>query len=294
MWVEMITPGSIAGPTQLSESRKRALLALLGDEDPVVFEAVRSQLLLHGQEVVEWLEPHVLSPDPLLRRRAKEIIAHFSRQTADIQFLQFCLKQGEDLDLETGAWLLATTQFPEICVDGYRAVLDDFTAELRDRRIVTGDAEEVLEGINDHLFGTLNFRGNEENYYDPDNSYLNRVVDRRTGNPIALSILYIVIARRLRLPVAGIGLPGHFICRFQSSLAELYIDPFNRGRLLTKADCLQYLMQGTLGLRDDDLSPVSSRRMLLRVCGNLHQIYARQKQLEQVTRLQRYIVALAR
>ena len=98
----------------------------------------------------------------------------------------------------------------------------------------------------------------------------------------------------MRLPVAGIGLPGHFICRYQSSSAEIYVDPFNHGRLLTKADCVQYLQQGNFGVRDNYLAPVSPRRMLLRICGNLHQIYLHLEMAEEATRLQRYLVALAR
>jgi regulator of sirC expression with transglutaminase-like and TPR domain len=103
-----------------------------------------------------------------------------------------------------------------------------------------------------------------------------------------------LVGRRLKLPLAGIGLPGHFICRFQSSSVELYIDPFNRGKLLSKADCVQYLLQGNYTVRDDYLGPISPRRMLLRICGNLHQIYVHLGQGEAATRLQHYLVALAR
>ena len=106
--------------------------------------------------------------------------------------------------------------------------------------------------------------------------------------------MYLLLARRLRLPVAGIGLPGHFICRYQSSAAEIYFDPFNRGRILTKADCVHYLINANCNLQDDYLTPVSSRRLLLRVCSNLHQVYQRLEQADEMTRLQRYLVALAR
>jgi regulator of sirC expression with transglutaminase-like and TPR domain len=144
------------------------------------------------------------------------------------------------------------------------------------------------------VFVELGFGGNEENYYEPENSYLNRVIDRRTGNPINLCLLYILLARRLRLPVAGIGMPGHFVCRYQSTAFELFIDPFNHGKFLTKAECVQYLVRGNYSIRDDYLSPVTPRRMLLRICGNLHQIYLHQEQTDETTRLQRYLVALAR
>ncbi len=286
--------GATEVPEQLSESQRSALISLLADEDPAVYQVVRQRIISYGAEASEWVRPYLLSEDPALRRRAREIVLLFERQMADNRFLEFCLKQGEDCDLERGAWLLALTQFPDINVAGYQALLDSFAADLRGWVNPAAAAEDLLGGINRYLFSELNFRGNTENYYDPDNSYLNRVLDRRIGNPINLCLVYLLLSRRLRLPITGVGLPGHFICRYQSSSEELFIDPFNAGKLLTKADCVQYLLQGNFSVRDDYLSPVSPRRMLLRICSNLHQIYARQESPEEITRLQRYLVALSR
>jgi regulator of sirC expression with transglutaminase-like and TPR domain len=291
----MSAPATIAPPETLSESQKGALLKLLADEDSAVYRPVREKILSYGSEVViTWLQPHTLSNDPALRRRAQDIIWHFGRQAADNRFLGFCLKHGEEFELEEGVWLLAQTQYPDINVEAYQALLDSFAGELRERLDLTREPKEVLTRINAYLFEELGFSGNEENYYDPENSYLNRVIDRRTGNPINLSLLYMLLARRLRLPVTGIGLPGHFICRHQSSAAEIFIDAFNGGKFLSKADCVQYLAHANYSLRDDCLAPVSSRRMLLRICGNLHQTYLQLQRTEETTRIQRYLVALAR
>lgn len=291
----MSAPATIAPPETLSESQKGALLKLLADEDSAVYRPVREKILSYGSEVViSWLQPHTLSNDPALRRRAQDIIWHFGRQAADNRFLGFCLKHGEEFELEEGVWLLAQTQYPDINVEAYQALLDSFAGELRERLDLTREPKEVLTRINAYLFEELGFSGNEENYYDPENSYLNRVIDRRTGNPINLSLLYMLLARRLRLPVTGIGLPGHFICRHQSSAAEIFIDAFNGGKFLSKADCVQYLAHANYSLRDDCLAPVSSRRMLLRICGNLHQTYLQLQRTEETTRIQRYLVALAR
>ena len=280
---------SLSKPTA---GQQAALLNLLTDEDPAIYEAVRKTILSCGAEAGDWLRPHALSGDPVLRRRAREILRHFGLQAADIRFLAFCLKHGEEFDLEEGAWLLAGTQYPEINAEAYRALLDEYAGELRERIDLNDRPGQILGVINEFLFDDQGFTGNEKDYYDPQNSYLNRVLDRRTGNPIGLCLLYLLVARRLRLPVAGIGLPGHFICRYQSSFDELYLDVFNRGRMLTKADCIQYLVQGNLSLREDFLSPVSARRLLLRICGNLHRIYLKIGHPEEATRLQRYLVAL--
>jgi regulator of sirC expression with transglutaminase-like and TPR domain len=96
------------------------------------------------------------------------------------------------------------------------------------------------------------------------------------------------------LPVAGISLPGHFICRYQSPSDEVYLDVYHRGKLLSKADCVQYLQQGNHSLSEAFLSPLSARRLLLRICNNLHQIYVQLEVAEAATRVQRYRVALAK
>lgn len=280
--------------TELGVSQRAALINLLGDEDPTVYEAVRERILAAGATSQEWLRPCTLSSDPLRRRRAAEIIRLFDRQAADNRFLAFCLQHGEDLDLESGAWLLAQTQYPEINVEAYAALLDSFAGELRQRIAPHSRGHSLLMHFNGYLFGHLGFAGNEEDFYDPDNSYLNCVLDRRTGNPINLCLLYLLLARRLRLPVSGIGLPGHFLCRYQSAAEELFVDAFNRGKLMTKADCIHYLVRGNYDLREDYFTPVKPRRILARLCGNLHQIYVRLGHPEDVTRFQRYLVALAR
>jgi regulator of sirC expression with transglutaminase-like and TPR domain len=286
--------GTTAVSQELSQSQRDALLSLLADDDPLVYRTVREKLLSCGPPAAEWVRPHTMSNDPALRRHARQIVLHFDRQAADDHFLAFCLRHGEEFDLEQGAWLFAQTQYPLINVEAYQAVLDGYADELRGRLADSTDSQYILTVINHYLFGDLGFTGNEANYYDPENSYLNRVLDQRTGNPINLCLLYISLARRLRLPIAGIGLPGHFICRYQSIAAELYFDPFNRGKFLTKADCVQYLVNANCSLRDDYLAPVSARRFLLRICSNLHQVYQRLELAMESMRLQRYLVALAR
>jgi len=290
----MKAAGVLSSPESLSESQRAALLSLLADDDPAVYRTVRAKFLSFGPQAADWLRPHTLSREPALRRRAQEIVLHFDRQAADDQFLGFCLKSGDDFDLEQGAWQHARTQYPDINVEAYQALLDSFAGDLRERLDFGGDAKELLGAMNHYLFQELGLRGNEENYYDPENSYLNRVLDRRTGNPINLCLVYLLLGRRLRLPLAGIGLPGHFVCRYQSSSIEIYIDAFQRGTFLTKADCVQYLLRGNYSVREHHLAPVSPRRLLLRICSNLHQIYQQLDSSSEATRVQRYVVALAK
>ncbi len=100
--------------------------------------------------------------------------------------------------------------------------------------------------------------------------------------------------RRLGFSVSGVGLPGHSVCRFQSATEEVYVDAFNLGKLLTREDCIAHLNRCKHEIRDEYLQPMSARRMLARMCGNLEQIYLELKRNEDATRVQRYLFALTR
>jgi len=295
LWQSRFSP--MSSPTakssgKLDEKQVKALVSLLADDDPAVYRTVRQKIVSCGPIAAQWVGLHRLSNDPVLRRHAQEIIQHFSRQEADTQLLSFCLTQGEDFDLERGALLLARTQYPEINMEAYSALLDHLAGELRDRLDLSGDPVRTLSVMADYLFVEKGFAGDETNFHDPENSYLNRVLDRRKGSHISLSVVYLLLARRLRLPVAGIGLPGHFVCRYQSSRQEFYIDPFRKGCLLSKADCVKYVAKLRHPFEESCLAPMSARRILLKICVNLHQIYTHLKSPAHSERLQRYLWAL--
>ncbi len=278
----------------LPESQRAALISLLADEDPAIYQVVRRELLSYGPAACEWLRPHLLSTNPLVRRRAQEIVSHLARGSGDTQFLDFCLHHGEELDLEKAAFLLAQTQYPDVNLEAYRALFDQWADNLRERIDLRTEPEWVLSALNEVLFRELRFRGHQQYTDDPQNCYLNRVVDRRAGNPISLCAVYMFVARRLQLPVAGIGLPGHFICRYQSPTRELYIDAFHGGKFWSKGDCVRFLQREGQSLQEGFLTPITPRRMLLRMCANLHQTYSLLEMAEEATRVQRYIVALAK
>lgn len=278
----------------LSDAEQRALLLLLADDDPSVYQTVRQRILAEGDAALKWVEPATRSDDPVQRRRAQEIIRYVKSRAADDRFLAFCLNSGEDLDIEEGALLLAQTQYPEINVEAYSALLDGWASDLRERVDFGAPAAQIIGDINEYLFKNLGFHGNEQNYYEAENSYFNKVIDRRKGNPISLCLVYLFLARRLHLPIAGIGMPGHFLCRFQNTTDELFIDAFNNGKVLSKGDCVKYLLHTRDGFKEAYLSPITPRRTLLRVCSNLHQIYSQQARKEDISRFQRYIVALAK
>src|SRR5271170_3305958 len=144
---------------KLDEKQRRALISLLADDDQNVYRTVRQKIMSYGPASAVWLREHIRSNDPVLRRRAQEIVSHFGRQSADNQLLAFCLNQGEDFDLEQSVLLLALTQYPEINPEGYSALLDYFAADLRERLDLNGDPIQILKTINDYLYRELKFAG---------------------------------------------------------------------------------------------------------------------------------------
>ncbi|OLD75313.1 MAG: hypothetical protein AUG95_00390 [Nitrospirae bacterium 13_1_20CM_4_62_6] len=143
-----------------------------------------------------------------------------------------------------------------------------------------------------YLFIDQGFRGNTKNYYEVENSYLNRVIDRRTGIPISLSILYLLVGRRLGLPLYGIGMPGHFLVKFDSERYKVFVDCFNAGALLTEKDCARFLMQAGYGFEEKYLQKSSTPAILTRSLKNLIAVYNKLNESVKASRFSRFIEIL--
>lgn len=280
-------------PALPSPARRRALLTLLADDDPAVVRTIRDRLREGGEGGIDWLTDHLLDPDPRVRRRVRQLLDERAREAADIRFLAFILGHGEQFDLEEAVWRFVETRHPDVPVAAYEAQLDDWADRIRERIPEDASGRGTLEAVHGVLFGELGFRGNGEDYDNPENSYLNRIMDRRTGIPIGLSLVYLAVTRRLGLPVRGIGMPGHFLCRYQSPREEYYVDVFHQGLLLSRIDCVRRLKEAAVEVEDGLLAPVTPRRILQRMIANLHRIHLQRRQADEADRLQRYLIALA-
>ncbi len=278
----------------LSSVERQALLTLLEDEDTAVQQLLVDQLVSYGPSALEWLRPLLPGRSGIVRRRVELVENQLKKRDYDHAFLEFCLSSDVESDLEGGLWLLAQSEYPSISVPGYQALVDSFAEVLREQLEGVEDGEGTFSVINHYLFEELGLEGNEDDYYDPRNSFLNKVIDRRLGIPISMSALLLLIASRLGLPLTGIGMPGHFLCRYQTPREEFYVDVFNQGRILSRTECVRFLSGSKFGYRDEFLTPVSPRSILLRFCRNLLHIYTENQEGEQAARFQRYVSALSR
>jgi regulator of sirC expression with transglutaminase-like and TPR domain len=168
----------------------------------------------------------------------------------------------ETVPLDEAAFLLAVPASPDLNVDAQCARLDGLAADI---------ATPTLDGLRQALFGSGRFTGNMLNYYEIENSYLNAVLDRGVGIPISLSVLAIEVGRRIGVPVAGVGFPGHFLLRDKVD-SSVFIDPFHGGREVTEIDCqVRFRRDAPPGApwTDDYLAPVSNVAILYRMLGNM-------------------------
>jgi regulator of sirC expression with transglutaminase-like and TPR domain len=258
----------------LREPERLALAKLLADEDPRTLELLQKTLAERGKEGITILESVVHRGEPTAQRNAAQIL-RVLRETAAWEALsRFCATCGSHFDIEEACWLVARTRYPEFDEAAYRARINQMAQELRERLTGRETPRATIEVCNHYLFRTLGFRGNRQDYYDPDNSYLNRVLDRRLGIPISLSVLYLLLARRLRLPLIGINMPAHFLLKWQSDTTSFYFDPFHEGELLNEADCRELCKRMGVEFNPLFLSPTTPQIILLRMCNNLQVIYA--------------------
>ena len=192
------------------------------------------------------------------------------------RLLELIAGQDSSVPLDRAALELARIEFPELDADAFVAVLDSHAVDLGERLSAVHDGLAFVAQANHYLFEDLGFRGNTSDYYDPRNSCLNQVLTTRTGIPITLSLVYIEIARRLGKSVQGIGLPGHFIVRYDDGVYSTFLDPFHGGQRLEPDECFALAREASqieIEPNPKWLSPVGKRDILLRMLRNLGAAY---------------------
>lgn len=206
-------------------------------------------------------------------------MAPTARAPAVEEFAALVQPQIEDerIDLVGAALAIARIQYPQLDAAKYVHQFERLAARVRSRIADLGDAAQTIAALNHVLFTEEGFAGNTEDYYDPRNSFLNAVLERKLGIPITLALVYLEVARRVGFPVFGVGMPGHFLLKhYDVEGRGIIIDAFHRGALLTPKDCQLRLSQvygGQVPLQPDALATVNRRQMLTRMLNNLKNIY---------------------
>ena len=192
-------------------------------------------------------------------------------------------RDDEEIDLAEAALLIARTEYPNLDLPPQLKRLDHMAAQ------VAIDPEGSCLGnviaLNEYLFEREKFSGNENEYDDPRNSYLNDVLDRKTGLPITLSLVYMELARRRGLPVVGMSFPGHFLVKYLTGPGEIIIDPFHKGSVLSRQDCEAQLKKNfgeDAELETEFLAAATNKQILARMLNNLKGSYFRRRNFPRV------------
>jgi len=200
-------------------------------------------------------------------RRALE---RFAQQVGSIH-------EDQAIDLASAALTLARIEYPTLESHAYIRHLSSLAERVKRRLRDNAGARETIVMLNHVLFDEEGLRGNRDDYYDPRNSFLNDVLDRKLGIPITLSVIYMEVAHRIGFPLAGTAMPGHFLLKhYDAACGEIILDPYNHGRMLSMDEChsrLDEIYRGEVEFKPEFLRPVTHREILTRMLNNLRQIY---------------------
>jgi regulator of sirC expression with transglutaminase-like and TPR domain len=207
-------------------------------------------------------------------------------------------------DLAAAALVIARIEYPRLDPAPYLARLDDMgaaaAAAVARRRAASADAsaKASIAALNHYLFDELHFAGNQRTYDDPRNSCLNEVLDRRTGIPITLSLVYMEVARRAGLPIEGVNFPGHFLVRCPEpsrSGTGYIIDPYNGGVILSESKCRLLLRQhvgAEVNFSASLLAPATRLQIVVRMLLNLKRLYVHMRSFPQARDVTELLVAI--
>jgi regulator of sirC expression with transglutaminase-like and TPR domain len=251
----------------LDGDRREALLGLLDDPNPSVRGALQAYFLALGPTAAALLKEAAAGPNRILAWHARRYLEELRFTDPVAEFRDFI--RAQHYDLEAGSLLLSRTVNPQADTEASSALLDEMATRCRELIVEPGTTREKCRVINRVLFHESGFRGNVEDYTDPNNSFLDQVLARRRGIPVSLSIVYLLVARRLGVTLEPVGLPGHFVVGCFLTGEPFFIDPFEGGTMLTGTEVSASLRARNLHVTESELIPTPVREVLCRTCRNL-------------------------
>jgi regulator of sirC expression with transglutaminase-like and TPR domain len=269
-----------------------ALVKLLDDTDPEVFAHVEKRLVEYGHEVIEYLENvWEQSLDTTLQQRIENVVhqIQFNNVKEDLNLWY----QSGAFDLLKGALIINRYQFPDLDEQKLINQIEEIKREIWLSLQYEMSSIEKVKLINHVFYNVYGFRGNTTNHTDPQNSYINQVLESKKGNQISLALLYSTLAQKLDIPIYGVNLPQHFILGYldetkkddQEFSVLFYINAFNKGAIFGKHDVDQFLRQLHLEPLPGFYTPCSNVEIIRRVIRNLISAYENQGALEKVAEL---------
>jgi regulator of sirC expression with transglutaminase-like and TPR domain len=252
----------------LDKNEFKALVSLLEDEDEEVNRHVEGKIMSLGSDVIPFLEEQwENSFDPNIQRKIEDMIHTLQYSQLKERFRAWKETGGKSL-LE-GMWLISLYQYPDYELNDLNKEIEqiyyDIWVELKEDL----HPYDQIKIINGALFTKLKFRANTKNFHSPNNSFLKSVLESKKGNPISLSVVYMLVAEKLGLPIYGVNLPNLFIITYKSQEVQFYVNAFNRGLIFSKKDIDNYLANLNLTPKPIYYEPCSNEDIIKRVLRNL-------------------------
>lgn len=279
-------------------STLKAMIRLLDDPDEAVMQALETRFMEEGEDIVEDLEAIWLANEfPSVSRHIELLIKRIQKQGLHRRFNNWF--QQEQPDLVEGWVLVSQVQYPGLKVETIRRTLSDIKL---DAWLMMGGVENNIDKVqilNHVFFEQQGFHGDNSQYHYTDNSFINRVLERKTGNPISLSVVYLVVAQSLGLPVFGVNLPQHFVvgyCQLKKGFEGVknmkmvgtedvdkvlfYINPYSKGQIFTKENVDAFLKVVNVTPQKQFYQPCGVKEIVKRMLRNLHFSYGEVQDLE--------------
>lgn len=277
----------------MNEKEIKSLLFLLDDPDPYVQKSVEGRLHELGEEAVPMLDEHkeILEGDAGIER-LNRIIRSITFDNLQQDFYDYLTEGVDDMErLEEAVWMLVRFQEPTFRAQPYKEKLDRMARSISEDVQYSLDDRKKMRRLLSFVFKEMNFQGDVENYHDPQNSYMNTVMDRGKGIPISLALVVLFLARRLDLPFYGVNMPIHFMLNYNSGQHDLMIDPFDGGTVVTRNQCYQFLMKNGVRPKAEHFDKAGPKEILTRYLRNLLHNYARNQEENRVEQIQQLLDA---
>ncbi len=271
-----------------------AMISLIDDDDEAVFKSVSKELLdivksdrPEAAEVIKRIIEKKNAAPLSVSARIEDFIDEVQFQKLSPQFLRGLL---DGASLESFVFLIMQIGYPDANPTIYKRELSRLESALRVEYFNSSMTEvDKVFMMSVLVFEREGYRGNSANYYEPDNSYINRVIERKLGIPITLGAVYLMLAERLGLPIYGVNMPAHFMLKYEKYNLELFIDPFNQGRILDKQDCIRFLQNSGYGYVEQYLSRASTIEIVERMLNNLRNSYSELGNTPKLRVIERYL-----
>ena len=259
---------------QMTDKELNALVSLLDDGDQEVKEHVRDKILFLGNKIIPFLENKWEgSFNPELQKEIEEIV-----HDVQLNLLMERLtgwKNSDEKELLEGLWIINTYLYPELEFEKLNALMQQIYFDVWTNFKKELSVYDKIKLINNVMFNDLKFSANTKNFHSSANSMIKTVLETKKGNPISLCSVYLLVAKKLGLPVYGVNLPNLFVLTYQSGKFKFYINAFNKGLIFTKQDINNYLDHLKLDPKPEYFEPCENIEIIRRVIRNL--IYSFEK-----------------